>query len=605
MKRIINLLFILFCMFVVNPTKAQEVDFIGIGAQLYKPQNPKIIKNIVITSVIPNSPAQKAGIKIADQILEIDDIDTSGLTLEQATSLLKGEVGETVKLKILGENGIKELNLKRAEIDSSIKLPQWKDICSDKPSKGEACFLHKQETEGKKAQKITLTGNIYAIKRYEFEKKLNSCAEDKNPSLCYIQIEQDFKTNAEKLSAKATINVAKKDPKLIILPKTKNIDEKAYNQKVLADNKTYENYKKNIDKEYYNLYLILDKLLRANNLYYLNWRVVLKNDIQDINAASSAINLITINTSLYDSLGENKDALAFVLSHELAHFLLGHHQISVENYHKIKQLEIRRQRALDEAKRQRDLSSINNAIGNGYASMGNSFSSLGYTLDANSIQKAINQIYEQERRLEFQADAEALSLMARGGFDITKGEGALSFLSNMPNIQTNKSSHPDMQTRIEKFHNEANMVNLDDLKKQGRNNIYNSKVLEVKKSSDKKSMVISNVGNSKNITYIPETTENKLLKRAYQYYLEDDMGLAKIYFKNVFVENPSNYVAALYLSYIYEYEFLYNNNKKNLKQARYWIKKAQQYNQNNKSVIKQQNDITNLIKKVKSAQKKA
>ena len=91
--------------------------------------------------------------------------------------------------------------------------------------------------------------------------------------------------------------------------------------------------------------------------------------------------------------------------------------------------------------------------------------------------------------------------------------------------------------------------------------------------------------------YVSSTKEGKYIEKAYKSYLEDDFISAKDYFEKAFKENPYNYVPALYLSYINEREFLISSDKKALKKAQYWCKKAQKLNLGDKNVTKQEKDI--------------
>jgi carboxyl-terminal processing protease len=70
-------------------------QFEGIGAEIS-------IKNNYLTVVapLPGMPAEDAGILAGDIILEIDGVSTEGMTLNQAVSLIKGESGTPVVLKI-------------------------------------------------------------------------------------------------------------------------------------------------------------------------------------------------------------------------------------------------------------------------------------------------------------------------------------------------------------------------------------------------------------------------------------------------------------------------------------------------------------------------
>lgn len=67
----------------------------GIGAEL-------TIKDgkLVIVTPLSDSPAQKAGLKPQDEILQIDGQDTSEMTLDQAISKIRGQSGTEVTLQI-------------------------------------------------------------------------------------------------------------------------------------------------------------------------------------------------------------------------------------------------------------------------------------------------------------------------------------------------------------------------------------------------------------------------------------------------------------------------------------------------------------------------
>ena len=89
-------------------------NFTGVGMEVG-------IKNKVLTVVAPlkNTPAEKAGILTGDQILKIDKTITSGLPVEKAVKLIRGEAGTTVSLTIFREGfkEPKELKIVRAVIN--------------------------------------------------------------------------------------------------------------------------------------------------------------------------------------------------------------------------------------------------------------------------------------------------------------------------------------------------------------------------------------------------------------------------------------------------------------------------------------------------------
>lgn len=84
-----------------DPPTAQEFadelrgTFSGIGAEIG-------IKNdqLVIVAPLADSPAINAGLRPGDQIIAIDETSTSGMTIERAVSLIRGEKGTVVKLLI-------------------------------------------------------------------------------------------------------------------------------------------------------------------------------------------------------------------------------------------------------------------------------------------------------------------------------------------------------------------------------------------------------------------------------------------------------------------------------------------------------------------------
>lgn len=102
-----------------NPKDAKAFDdelngsFTGIGAELGKSK----AGGIEIISPIAGFPAEKAGLKAKDAIVEIDGESTSGLTISQAVDKIRGDAGTKVKLKIVRNNSQElDFEITRAEI---------------------------------------------------------------------------------------------------------------------------------------------------------------------------------------------------------------------------------------------------------------------------------------------------------------------------------------------------------------------------------------------------------------------------------------------------------------------------------------------------------
>jgi len=76
-------------------TQELSGSFEGIGAEIGLRDN-----EIVVIAPLPGTPAEKAGVVAGDAILTIDDIETSGMTLEDAVSKIRGPKGSIVSLKL-------------------------------------------------------------------------------------------------------------------------------------------------------------------------------------------------------------------------------------------------------------------------------------------------------------------------------------------------------------------------------------------------------------------------------------------------------------------------------------------------------------------------
>ena len=367
---------------------------------------------------------------------------------------------------------------------------------------------------------------------------------------------------------KHTITAPIKDPKLIQLSSKKIvIDDAAYEKKLQQDESVYtskimaalkldlKTYATNApaEKDFYNVYRIAERIIRANNLDYVNWRVAIRLTPADYNAAATSANLVLINTALYDSLRGNDDALAFVIAHEMAHLLLGHQQRILEmarTYEKLRKYE---------------------------KEYSGTVEILAYKVQEKRLQA-------ESRTMEFVADAEGAVLMTRAGYDMDKGIQALNFINALPHIKTWNDSHPTPEKRIESMIEnisafDPNWVN------EGKNNILHSNVLDCTKSSDRVSIVISKSPNVSK-TYQPENIEQKILRIAYASYQNGKMVNAIKYFEK-YADINESYIPYLYISYANEY--LYNTTKqeKYLKQAKKAIEKAVELEPDNKFVVEQ------------------
>jgi carboxyl-terminal processing protease len=72
-------------------------NFSGVGISIQVDDKTKLLD---VNQVIPDGPAEKAGLQDGDTVLEIDGKSTKGLTTDQDAKLLRGDKGTTVHLTI-------------------------------------------------------------------------------------------------------------------------------------------------------------------------------------------------------------------------------------------------------------------------------------------------------------------------------------------------------------------------------------------------------------------------------------------------------------------------------------------------------------------------
>ena len=103
----------------LEPETAKKFDeslsgtFEGIGAEIGMKKN-----QLMVMSVLPDTPAEHAGLRSGDAILSIDKKDTTGMTIDFAVSMIRGKGGTSVILKIyrLNEPKPREITIVRDKI---------------------------------------------------------------------------------------------------------------------------------------------------------------------------------------------------------------------------------------------------------------------------------------------------------------------------------------------------------------------------------------------------------------------------------------------------------------------------------------------------------
>jgi len=99
-------------------------NFGGIGVTIYAVKD-----GVLISDVIPGSPAEAAGLEANDHIIAVDGVSLAGNNIEASKNVLRGTVGKPIELSVLREKETFTVTLRRAnisvnDIDAS-KVESW------------------------------------------------------------------------------------------------------------------------------------------------------------------------------------------------------------------------------------------------------------------------------------------------------------------------------------------------------------------------------------------------------------------------------------------------------------------------------------------------
>ena len=367
-----------------------------------------------------------------------------------------------------------------------------------------------------------------------------------------------------------TLNV--KDPGIMKFGNYDKISSAKYNEKLKQDEVKYEEYATQLGKkhskyyttqadaeDFYKVYRIAERIIRANNLDYINWRICLKKDVKEVNASSDGANLITITTAMFDTFSNNDNALALIIGHEMGHTLLGHWQRSAQLLTRMNRFDYKRS-------------------GNNIAD----------TVDLLIYTGMRKKYLIDSKNMEYAADVEGAKLALHAGYDLNSGADVLYFLSNYDIAADFRRTHPNSAKRLENF-NENIKYFPSGWKDMGEYNIYNSDVLPVQLSSDRKSIVISASSNKRGNDqyYNPETMDELYARFGYMYYKNGEFAKSVEYFGELFKINQTNAPAYLYASYASEYLYQNTKDKKYLQLAKEYAQKAYSLDSKNKYIKEQ------------------
>ena len=189
------------------------------------------------------------------------------------------------------------------------------------------------------------------------------------------------------------------------------------------------------------IYSVAERVIRANGLDEHPWRFQISDDY-DIDAYADELNKIVIYKGLLDQFHGDDAALAFIISHELAHHTQRH---------------LAQQKEVEASLKEKLLKEAQSEYNNWIAQERRKSKTPIYPATKDVIKQQIIIQKKQEfdrtmqalsRQHEFQADEIGYIYMIKAGYDPNGGLRVFNLLSRLPSDYTENSSHPPTPQRI-------------------------------------------------------------------------------------------------------------------------------------------------------------
>lgn len=115
--------------------------FGGIGAEIGEEDG-----QIVVIAPLPNTPAEQAGLLARDMIIQIDNVDTTGMSVDEAIALIRGEPGSTVTLTIYREGATEFIDTAIARAIIDVPSVKYEVMTANDQTIGVLHLYHVDET---------------------------------------------------------------------------------------------------------------------------------------------------------------------------------------------------------------------------------------------------------------------------------------------------------------------------------------------------------------------------------------------------------------------------------------------------------------------------
>lgn len=94
-----------------------ENAYVGVGMTI---QTTEDDSGFLIVDVVPEGPAEAAGIQIKDLLIRVEDTDVRALTAAEVRDLVKGEEGSSVSLTILRQGTNETISVQRRKVETPV-----------------------------------------------------------------------------------------------------------------------------------------------------------------------------------------------------------------------------------------------------------------------------------------------------------------------------------------------------------------------------------------------------------------------------------------------------------------------------------------------------
>ncbi|MGB3755140.1 MAG: M48 family metallopeptidase [Rivularia sp. (in: cyanobacteria)] len=280
-----------------------------------------------------------------------------------------------------------------------------------------------------------------------------------------------------------------------------------------ASIKTFESAKKELPKDWYVFYRIVDRIARANAYDQRPWRIVVVPKY-DINAFATDVNLIAMYGGIIDQLNGDSSALACIVAHEMGHHKKRHIAIGQAKKAELT-TKIQQEAEIEVLGEKRAATTESTATGVAGTvvqrtvggPVGNVLGGLLGNQSQRRVRKAqkrINAIVEkknqdleqriaaQSRQHEFEADEIGYLASVRAGFEPEGCLRAMEVLARTPGAEFD-TSHPAVPKRIEALKALIQKYPSETLKREGEVRMGKSQALTYSLSRDGKSLRINSI----------------------------------------------------------------------------------------------------------------